>query len=178
LFRRSTYLYEKFATSLGEFKSENLVNSVPKSGTWGGSRPKRPIRIACRWNVDERLRAVAHANGLRYRRSVKDLPGVPHVVFPRFRTVVFCCACCDYQHKPDCPLWTAGFKGWGNYPGEPYFVAGAKVRRRELDIVTEVLQRRGWKVLTLWECQVVDDDYVKDLVSGIGSFEHVPEPRI
>ena len=35
------------------------------------------------------VRRFLHANGLRYRINVKDIPGKPDVLLPKYKTVVF-----------------------------------------------------------------------------------------
>ncbi len=35
------------------------------------------------------VRKFLHANGFRYRLHVKDLPGKPDIVLPKYKTVIF-----------------------------------------------------------------------------------------
>ena len=44
------------------------------------------------------LRRVLHARGIRFRMDVKDVPGMPDVVFPKYRAVVFVHGCFRHRH--------------------------------------------------------------------------------
>ena len=45
------------------------------------------------------VRSYLHRKGLRYRLHVKDLPGNPDLVFPRFKTVLFVNGCFWHGHE-------------------------------------------------------------------------------
>lgn len=99
------------------------------------------------------VRRYLHAKGLRFRLHVKSLPGRPDLVFPRFRTVVFVHGCFWHQH-PGCqyatrPASRADY--WANKLSE-------NVARDEYQIA--VLKGLGWRVLTIWECQLSDTDLI------------------
>jgi DNA mismatch endonuclease (patch repair protein) len=96
-----------------------------------------------------RLRSLLHALGYRFRLHRKDLPGKPDIVLARFRTVIFVHGC--FWHSHDCrwgsvvPATRAEF--WAAKRGET-------VRRDARK--QEELQGLGWKVLTVWECELRD----------------------
>lgn len=53
------------------------------------------------------VRKYLFARGLRYRKNVKQLPGTPDIVFPKYKTAVFVNGCfwhghkgCKYSHLP------------------------------------------------------------------------------
>ena len=50
---------------------------------------------------EERVRKYLFANGFRYRKNVRQLPGKPDIVLPKYKTVVFVNGC--FWHKHDCP---------------------------------------------------------------------------
>ena len=58
---------------------------------------------------EETVRKFLFSKGLRYRKNVKDLPGRPDIVFPKYRTVVFVNGCFWHQHwswtAPSSPRW-------------------------------------------------------------------------
>ena len=94
-----------------------------------------------------RVRKAAHAMGLRFRLHRNDLPGSPDLVLPRHRRVILVHGCFWHRHsgcrkasipktRPD--YWKAKFH--------------ANVERD--DRVTEALERLGWEVSTIWECEV------------------------
>ena len=93
------------------------------------------------------VRRVVHSLGFRYRLHVRALPGCPDLVFPRRRKVIFIHGCFWHQHACKMgnrmPKSRLGF--W-----RPK-LTGNKVRdARNL----RALRRRGWRALTLWECQI------------------------
>jgi len=44
------------------------------------------------------VRKFLHANGFRYRLHVKNLPGKPDIVLPKYKTVIFVHGC--FWHGP------------------------------------------------------------------------------
>jgi DNA mismatch endonuclease (patch repair protein) len=146
-----------------------------KYQSMGGYRPTRPIRIESDAVTDARFRAFAHPRGLRYRRAVSEMPGTPHLVVPRYRTVIFCCGCIASMHSETCPSWTRNLTGWRVDVQEPYFFAAARAGRQDLEVVTGVLERRGWRVLVLWDCQAEDEGELKRILS-LATGPHGEEP--
>ena len=93
------------------------------------------------------VRSIAHRLGYRFRLHRRALPGSPDLVFPRWRTVVFVHGC--YWHGHGCARGGKGSKSNTNY-------WGPKIQRtRDRDAANAVsLQRLGWSVVTIWECEV------------------------
>lgn len=97
------------------------------------------------------VRRIAHRLGFRFRVHRRDLPGTPDLVFPRLRKVVFVHGCywhrhpgCRYAYSPksNVSFWQAKFD--------------ANITRDRL--VLDELTKLGWQVLTIWECEVKDED--------------------
>lgn len=90
------------------------------------------------------LRRGLHAQGFRYRLHDRSLPGVPDMVFPRYRAALFAHGC--FWHGHDCHLfrWPASRKEFWE----------AKItRNREVDAKTgEALAAAGWRIGIVWEC--------------------------
>lgn len=95
---------------------------------------------------EEKVRKYLFAKGFRYRKNVKSLPGCPDIVLPKYKTVVFVNGC--FWHMHDCPrfVWPSSNKEYW----EP------KIRRNvERDKINiELLQKEGWRVLIVWECEL------------------------
>lgn len=95
------------------------------------------------------VRKLVFALGYRYRLHAKDLPGQPDLVFRPRSKVIFVHGCfwhsharCSIAHIPKSrrDFWVPKLEG-------------NKVRdRRNMRALT----RHGWKVLTIWECQLRD----------------------
>jgi DNA mismatch endonuclease, patch repair protein len=97
------------------------------------------------------VRKIVHRLGYRYRLHRKDLPGKPDIVFPGRRKVIFVHGCfwhrhsnCKYASSPKSRIeyWQAKFDA---------NVARDERNRQELD-------KAGWKILTLWQCELKNPD--------------------
>lgn len=105
-------------------------------------------RIRCKDTEPEKsVRRMIHRMGYRYRLHVAGLPGKPDLVFTRLRKIVFVHGCFWHMHR--CclgrvkPVTNADFwkkKREGNRQRD------AKVHR--------ALRKEGWRVLTIWECEM------------------------
>ena len=96
------------------------------------------------------LRSLLHRAGFRYRLHDTTLPGKPDLVLPRYRTVIFVHGCywhrhsgCKYAATPRTrtDFWLAKFQG-----------TVERDRR-----TAEALTQRGWRVITVWECELKRD---------------------
>src|SRR6476661_3404850 len=93
------------------------------------------------------VRRFLHAQGFRYRLHVKDLPGKPDIVLPKYRTVIFVNGCFWHGHK-DCRYAVVPktrTEWWLD-----------KLRRnvqRDQQVVLELRSMR-WKVIIVWECEL------------------------
>lgn len=90
------------------------------------------------------LRRGLHALGFRFRLHVRDLPGHPDLVFPRWRAVIFAHGC--FWHGHNCHLF--------RWPSTREDFWKAKIERnRVVDARTEAaLIAGGWRQGVVWEC--------------------------
>ena len=95
---------------------------------------------------EEKVRKYLFSCGLRYRKNDRRLPGRPDLVFPKYKTVVFVNGC--FWHHHDCGRFV--------WP-----VSNEEYWRRKINRNTErdeqnnrQLTAQGWKVITVWECQL------------------------
>lgn len=100
------------------------------------------------------VRRLLHSLGYRYRLHRAGLPGTPDIVFPSRRKVLFVHGCFWHRHA-DCAL--------ARLPkSRPEFwvpkLEGNRLRDRRN---TRALSARGWKVLTIWECQLNDTERLR-----------------
>ena len=95
---------------------------------------------------EEIVRKYLFAHGFRYRKNVKKLPGCPDIVLPKYHTVIFVNGC--FCHKHDCPRFV--------WPSSNLDYWKPKILRNvERDqINTEKLRSLGWRVITIWECEL------------------------
>jgi len=97
------------------------------------------------------VRKLVHGLGFRYRLHGKGLPGKPDLVFAGRRAVIFVHGCFWHRHPdPSCKL--------ARVPKSRQDFWGPKLEaNRERDIrVEQALSESGWRVLTLWECELGD----------------------
>jgi DNA mismatch endonuclease (patch repair protein) len=90
------------------------------------------------------LRQGLHRAGFRYRLHVRDLPGKPDMVFPRYHAVIFAHGC--FWHGHDCHLFR-----WPST--RPEFWQAKIARNRAVDARSEAsLLEQGWRLGIVWEC--------------------------
>jgi DNA mismatch endonuclease, patch repair protein len=93
-------------------------------------------------------RKAAHRLGFRFRLHRTDLPGSPDFVLPRHTVAVFVHGC--FWHGHGCrrsKLPQSNVEFWESKIG--------KNRVRDRKAVVE-LRKLGWRVVTLWQCQLTD----------------------
>jgi DNA mismatch endonuclease (patch repair protein) len=93
------------------------------------------------------VRKFLHKNGFRYRIHLKDLPGKPDIVLPKYKTVVFIHGCF-----------------WHGHEGCKYYVIPKTRTEWWLNkingniakdlLANEQLTIKGWKVIEIWECKL------------------------
>lgn len=93
------------------------------------------------------VRQIAYRLGFRFRLCRRDLPGCPDLVFPRLKGVIFVHGC--FWHAHTCKK------------GRVQPTNNAALWRAKLDknaaresAAARKLRRDGWRVLTVWECEL------------------------
>ncbi len=92
------------------------------------------------------IRKSLHAKGFRFRLHVRDLPGKPDLVFPKYGAVLFVNGC--FWHGHGCKY----FKVPGTRTEFWLEKIGSNKERDERS--TALLITAGWRVATVWECAV------------------------
>lgn len=92
------------------------------------------------------LRKGLHALGFRFRLHVKDIPGKPDIVLPKYRALIVIHGC--FWHGHDCryfktPQTNRDF--WINK-----IASNALRDKRNMELQLGL----GWRVLVVWECAV------------------------
>lgn len=96
------------------------------------------------------VRRRLHALGFRFRLHRRDLPGTPDIVLPRHRVAIQVHGCFWHQH-PGCRYATTPRT-------RPDYWLPKLVRNIARDQAsTAALEALGWRVLTLWECELGDE---------------------
>lgn len=116
------------------------------------------------------VRRLVHGMGYRYRLHAADLPGKPDLVFRRRKHAIFVHGCFWHRHPdPACKV--------ARLPKSREEFWTAKLsRNRERDVAqVEALENMGWKVLTIWECQLKE---VSELKENIRQFLEADEHAV
>jgi DNA mismatch endonuclease (patch repair protein) len=101
------------------------------------------------------LRRILTDLGARYRLHRKDLPGSPDVAMPGRRLAVFVHGC--FWHGHDCARGSRVPKANRDY----WLAKVARNKARDARNLTD-LAAAGWRVETVWECQMKDRDTLKE----------------
>ena len=132
--------------------SPDIVDAATRSRMMAGIRGKdtKPEMI---------VRRGLHALGFRYRLHDRNLTGVPDLVFPRLKAVIFVHGC--FWHRHSCGLF--------RLPGSRKDFWENKLTRnqaRDAEVQT-ILMSEGWRVLNIWECALRGRDRlsVDDVIS-------------
>ena len=116
----------------------DIVDKAVRSRIMSGIRGKDT-------KPEMKVRRFLHAVGFRYRLHVRDLPGRPDIVLPKYRTVVQVHGCFWHRHAgcrsaampaSNVEMWSAKF---------------ARNIERDREVERQLIEM-GWRVLTVWEC--------------------------
>ena len=90
------------------------------------------------------VRRYLFSRGYRYRKNVKGLPGTPDIVMRKYGIVIFIHGCFWHGHTD------------GHLPHSNVEFWRTKIERnKQRDARNkEELKRMGWRVMTIWECQL------------------------
>lgn len=106
------------------------------------------------------VRRFLHAHGYRYRIHVKELPGCPDVVLPKYHTVIFVNGCfwhghrnCRFATKPksNADFWQSKIRN--------------NIRRDELSV--QALEAMGWRVISVWECELKNESTLPSMADQV-----------
>ncbi|NLV23062.1 MAG: DNA mismatch endonuclease Vsr [Syntrophomonadaceae bacterium] len=109
------------------------------------------------------VRKYLFSAGFRYRKDVKDLPGRPDIVLPKYKTVIFVNGCFWHMHE-GCSKFV-----WPSSNQEYWEKKLHKNKQRDIKNI-EILKHQGWKVIVIWECELhkkVADNRLKMLCNEI-----------
>src|SRR6266850_6730911 len=105
------------------------------------------------------VRRLVHSLGYRYRLHVRTLPGTPDLVFNSRQRIIFINGCFWHQHGCGRNLVPATRR--------EFWLPKLK-RNCDRDLAArKQLQRCGWRILVIWECEVKD---AQKLAQRIESF--------
>jgi DNA mismatch endonuclease (patch repair protein) len=93
------------------------------------------------------VRKFLHKNGFRYRLHVKNMPGKPDIVLPKYKTVIFIHGCF-----------------WHGHEGCKYYVVPKTrtewwLKKIGTNIANDAnseafLKANSWNIIKIWECEL------------------------
>lgn len=103
------------------------------------------------------VRKLVFGLGYRYRLHARELPGCPDLVFRPRRKVIFVHGCFWHRH-PNCAL--------ARMPKSrlDFWEPKLQGNRERDDRNKKALGGEGWKVLTIWECQLDNVERLKKVI--------------
>jgi DNA mismatch endonuclease (patch repair protein) len=112
------------------------------------------------------VRKFLFANGFRFKKNVKNLPGKPDIVLPKYKTVIFIHGC--FWHGHTCKrgtLPTTNIEFWKTK-------VGGNIERDKRDV--SELEKQAWKVILIWQCEIknikLQEDRLNLLIKEILSY--------
>jgi DNA mismatch endonuclease (patch repair protein) len=111
------------------------------------------------------VRKFLFSHGFRFRKNVKDLPGKPDIVLPKYKTVIFIHGC--FWHGHTCrrgALPTTNIEFWTTK-------IDGNIERDKQNVLK--LEKQGWNVIVIWQCEIKNmklrDDKLNTLITNIRS---------
>lgn len=113
------------------------------------------------------VRRLVHRLGYRFSLNRDDLPGKPDLAFPKLRSVLFVHGCFWHGHtcRRGARLPKTNVEYWA--------LKVSRNRARDCRI-RAALRKLGWRVLTVWECQLKNEVAAR---RRIGTFLSKETPR-
>ena len=96
--------------------------------------------------IEIEIRLRLFAKGFRYRLHVRDLPGTPDMVLPKYSTAIFVHGCFWHYHGCSRSTIPDSRRNWWRKKLEDN-------RTRDAKALAE-LRNNGWRVVVIWECSV------------------------
>ena len=113
------------------------------------SRAMSRVR-ATETQLEKLVRSELHRHGFRFRKNVRDLPGSPDIVLPKYRAVVFVHGCFWHGHSgcAHANLPKTNRRFWEDK-------ISANVKRDACQ--QEDLKKRTWRIAIIWGCSLKTD---------------------
>lgn len=87
------------------------------------------------------------ANGFRYRRNDRKLPGTPDIVLKKYRTVIFINGCFWHAHE-GCKYFVVP------ETNREFWIKKLHQNKDRDKRNIQKLRERGWNILVVWECEI------------------------
>lgn len=102
-------------------------------------------------SIELKVRKYLFSLGYRYRVNYKELPGKPDIVFTKKKIAIFIHGC--YWHGHNCNSRYAHVSKSNTDYWNTKIQRNQERDKRNI----EQLEKDGWKVIVLWECEIKED---------------------
>jgi len=104
------------------------------------------------------VRKFLHAQGFRYKLHDKTIPGKPDLVLPKYKTVIFIHGCFWHGHI-DCKYFVVP------KTRTDWWLNKINTNRSNDTKAIKALKKEGWKIITIWECDLKPAKVEKKLLT-------------
>lgn len=96
------------------------------------------------------VRKYLFSKGFRFRKNVKDLPGKPDILLPKYKTIIFINGCFWHGHEncKKATLPATNTKFWREK------ISGNIIRDKKN---IQKLREMGYKVIIVWQCELTSN---------------------
>lgn len=106
------------------------------------------------------VRKFLFSNGLRYKLHDKNLSGKPDIVLPKFESVVFVHGCFWHGHE-NCRKFVVP------KTRTDFWLNKINTNKANDKKHTTTLRKEGWKVITVWECELKKEKTLQKILRQI-----------
>jgi DNA mismatch endonuclease (patch repair protein) len=93
------------------------------------------------------VRKFLFSKGFRYRLHVKNLPGKPDIVLPKYKTIIFVHGCFWHGHD-GCKYFVVP------KTRTEFWLTKINTNKRNDEKAKGLLKKAGWKIIIIWECEL------------------------
>lgn len=133
-------------------KVQKMTDHIsPEQRSWNMSQIKGKDT-----KIEVQVRSWLFSRGFRFRKNDKRYPGKPDIVLPKYKTVIFINGCFWHRHE-GCKYATVP-KTRVEYWEDKF---NRNIKNDMLH--KQQLEEMGWRVLTIWECQLKKDIFIETM---------------
>jgi DNA mismatch endonuclease, patch repair protein len=108
---------------------------------------------------EETVRKYLFSRKLRYRKNDRRYPGCPDIILPKYKTAIFVNGCFWHMHE-GCSRAVLP------KTNTEYWIPKLMGNRDRDKLYLSQLEKTGWKVIIVWECEL-KKDRVKDRLNRL-----------
>lgn len=99
-----------------------------------------------------KVRKYLFSQGLRFRKNDRRFPGVPDIVLPKYKTMVFINGC--FWHVHNCKYFSLP------KTNRDFWLEKLENNKKRDKLIYLKNQNMGWKIIVIWQCEIKGDLFV------------------